>query len=130
MTRYQLSVLTAVALDPLPSDITITKDQLNRLRYIVRPHPVIRELCTLLYILFSNESGKQRSPEDMWPRVRKFLARDDLELSLMFLNDRNIPPGIRSSCLKRINSLDELSVIRCGDEASNLYQYLQKYLAD
>jgi hypothetical protein len=102
----------------------IPSDVLSRLRGLLRPSPIVVFLCTILFSLVNYDAPSKKSSVDMWSVIRKFLCQNDLELKLMFFDISKVPRKRLEACKRQLSSLDELDVIRCGEDASCLYSYL------
>lgn len=109
--------------------MAIPSNVLVRLGSLLRPNATLHELCVLIYFLVSGVESRQTCAEDMWQRVRKFLRREDLELSLMFFSVSKLSRRTFDYCKARLEALSELDVIRSGDDASSLYEFLRYHLA-
>lgn len=105
----------------LPS---LSRESLYRLSLPRSPSSVVLRLCFMLFYIVENPVRPSFQRGDMWLEIRKFLRADDLELRLMCFS---LPGGsVRYS--RALTSLDEVDVIRSGEDACILYTYLRALL--
>ena len=106
-----------------PRDIA-PHSALVRIASLQHPHDSIVEVTRFLMSFITNHVNRASSSSDLWPTVREFLAHDDLEYALMFLQRRGVSADISTNCRIRLRNLDAVSVIRCGFDITLLYDYL------
>ena len=106
----------------------VPAEVLDRISSLLRPSDTMKQLTCILFYLVTQDILAKGSSGDLWFKIRKFLSRNDLELILMFFDLKRVGIECVIECRRRLCVLDELEVIRCGDDASCLYSFLLHHL--